>query len=161
MRIAEFSESSNLWTQLALLGIPGSMPLSVSYKNYSTACFGNKASLVGEWVVSHFFFASHLKCVEVLVYAKRISFFSLSCRSCSWFHTKQKRRTLEMKIFNTCASSGFQVRPASAKERNRKKTKTEGVKNASRDRVAFVFASRNSSKAQISLNFSKLWPEMR
>ena len=30
MRIAEFSESSNLWTQIALLGSPRSTPLSVS-----------------------------------------------------------------------------------------------------------------------------------
>ena len=30
MRIAEFSESSNLWTQIALLGSPSSTPLSVS-----------------------------------------------------------------------------------------------------------------------------------
>jgi len=30
MWIAELSESSNLWTQLALLGIPGSMPVWVS-----------------------------------------------------------------------------------------------------------------------------------
>ena len=30
MRIAEFSESSNLWTHIALPGIPGSMPVWVS-----------------------------------------------------------------------------------------------------------------------------------
>jgi len=30
MRIAEFSESSNLWTQIALSGMPGSTPLWVS-----------------------------------------------------------------------------------------------------------------------------------
>ena len=30
MRIAEFSESSNFWTQIALPGTPGSMPVSVS-----------------------------------------------------------------------------------------------------------------------------------
>ena len=30
MRIAEYSESSNFWTQVALPGIPGSMPVSVS-----------------------------------------------------------------------------------------------------------------------------------
>jgi len=44
MRIAEFSESSNLWTQIALLGSPRSTPLSVSVQQslsgvYKEACF--------------------------------------------------------------------------------------------------------------------------
>ena len=30
MRIAEYSESSNFWTQIALPGTPGSIPVSVS-----------------------------------------------------------------------------------------------------------------------------------
>ena len=39
MRIAEFSESSNLWTQIALLGSPRSTPLSVSVQQpISSVC---------------------------------------------------------------------------------------------------------------------------
>ncbi len=39
MRIAEFSESSNLWTQIALLGSPRSTPLSVSVQqSLSSVC---------------------------------------------------------------------------------------------------------------------------
>ena len=44
MRIAEFSESSNLWTQIALLGSPGSTPLSVSVQPHlNSVCFMNNA----------------------------------------------------------------------------------------------------------------------
>lgn len=47
MRIAEFSESSNLWTQIALLGSPRSTPLSVSVQTpLSSVC---KCALAGEW----------------------------------------------------------------------------------------------------------------
>lgn len=42
MRIAEFSESSNLWTQIALLGSPRSTPLSVSVQP-SLSSVGNYA----------------------------------------------------------------------------------------------------------------------
>lgn len=41
MRIAEFSESSNLWTQIALLGSPRSTPLSVSVQQSLSSVFGN------------------------------------------------------------------------------------------------------------------------
>ena len=40
MRIAEFSESSNLWTQIALLGSPRSTPLSVSVQQSLSSVFG-------------------------------------------------------------------------------------------------------------------------
>jgi len=43
MRIAELSESSNLWTQIALPGIPGSMPLWVSVLSISPGVFANTA----------------------------------------------------------------------------------------------------------------------
>ena len=36
MWIAEFSESSNLWTQIALSGYPGSTPVWASFKNLHT-----------------------------------------------------------------------------------------------------------------------------
>lgn len=39
MRIAEFSESSNLWTQIALLGSPRSTPLSVSVQPSLSSVF--------------------------------------------------------------------------------------------------------------------------
>ena len=39
MRIAEFSESSNLWTQIALLGSPRSTPLSVSVQQSLSSVF--------------------------------------------------------------------------------------------------------------------------
>lgn len=42
MRIAEFSESSNLWTQIALLGSPRSTPLSVSVQQSLSSVFGKK-----------------------------------------------------------------------------------------------------------------------
>ena len=54
MRIAEFSESSNLWTQIALLGSPRSTPLSVSVQPslssvigmyFSIACWLDNESL--------------------------------------------------------------------------------------------------------------------
>jgi hypothetical protein len=41
MRIAEFSESSNLWTQIALLGSPRSTPLSVSVQSPLSSVCGN------------------------------------------------------------------------------------------------------------------------
>ena len=48
MWIAEFSESSNLWTHLALLGIPRSMPVWVSWK-FSTFLAFNWAGQ--DWIV--------------------------------------------------------------------------------------------------------------
>jgi len=52
MRIAEFSESSNLWTQIALLGSPRSTPLSVSVQSplSSVLKFIFKSVLAGKWV---------------------------------------------------------------------------------------------------------------
>ena len=48
MRIAEFSESSNLWTQIALLGSPRSTPLSVSVQQpLSSVC----ASIRVGWIM--------------------------------------------------------------------------------------------------------------
>lgn len=47
MRIAEFSESSNLWTQIALLGSPRSTPLSVSVQP-SLSSVGNYVWLENE-----------------------------------------------------------------------------------------------------------------
>ena len=49
MRIAEFSESSNLWTQLALPGIPGSMPLWVSFQP-NLDCVLRKRCVYGRWM---------------------------------------------------------------------------------------------------------------
>ena len=45
--IAEFSESSNLWTQLALFGIPKSMPVWVSWKYQPWLGF---SALVLAWI---------------------------------------------------------------------------------------------------------------
>ena len=42
MWIAEFSESSNLWTQIALSGYPGSMPVWASFNNLHTICVGRE-----------------------------------------------------------------------------------------------------------------------
>ena len=46
MRIAEFSESSNLWTQIALLGSPRSTPLSVSVQLSLSSVFAFKFRLI-------------------------------------------------------------------------------------------------------------------
>lgn len=59
MRIAEHSESSNLWTHIALLGIPGSMPVSVSVTPLTIlfCCFvsqeaASKISMICGWWMS-------------------------------------------------------------------------------------------------------------
>ena len=49
MRIAEFSESSNLWTQIALLGSPRSTPLSVSVQTPLSSVDAIFNALAGKW----------------------------------------------------------------------------------------------------------------
>ena len=51
MRIAEFSESSNLWTQIALLGSPRSTPLSVSVQpSLSSVCAASLCVVCACWL---------------------------------------------------------------------------------------------------------------
>ena len=52
MRIAEFSESSNLWTQIALLGSPRSTPLSVSVQHsLSSVCIDLVQCMRVGWIM--------------------------------------------------------------------------------------------------------------
>ena len=49
MWIAEFSESSNLWTHIALFGIPESMPVWVS-TNSQLPCGVGSESCLTDWL---------------------------------------------------------------------------------------------------------------
>ena len=52
MWIAEFSESSNLWTQIALSGYPGSMPVWASFNNLHTSVWVGRSCDTILWRLS-------------------------------------------------------------------------------------------------------------
>jgi hypothetical protein len=85
MRIAEFSESSNLWTQIALLGSPRSTPLSVSVQQplSSVSSFYRVGWIMRVWVRPRFSLLKYIEWVSSHAYAS-VRDFRVSRKPSLW-----------------------------------------------------------------------------
>ena len=79
MWIAEFSESSNLWTHLALLGIPRSTPVWVSCNSQPTRSLWALLGLdIGGYNCRHE--SAPLKCISLVLCGSALGVISCLCR---------------------------------------------------------------------------------